>query len=127
MSLKNYERRNRLALSVNSLDHRNPLAITWLDYFRSSASFRSRNNYSSYNNAHKEAGFIEVIDISIHDPILRDSVSHKREPSRNKLGIFAFSSLVVILAIQTYFQLGSPLHEVGGPVLANGTSGAVGE
>lgn len=99
LSLKNHERRNRLALSVDSLDHRNLLAIAWLDYFRSSASFRSRNNYSSCNNTYKEAGFIEVVDISIYDPILRDSVSHKREPSRNKLGMFAFSSLVVILAI----------------------------
>jgi hypothetical protein len=70
-------RRNTLAARIGALDHSNLLATSRLNYLRIYTPLCYCDDYSATNNAYYKAYLVEVIDIRLDDPILRDCIAHE--------------------------------------------------
>jgi len=88
-------------------------------------SLRSYNNYIGANNTYYKANLIKVIDIFILDPILSNYIIYEVKLPLNKLRIFIFSSLVVILVANARLNAGSLLNKVQYLVLADSVATAL--
>jgi hypothetical protein len=83
------------------------------------ASVGGCNDSFSGDLAHREARFVEVIDIVIVDPLFRNYVSYERKPRAIRVRIFAEDRLVVDSSIKTRTELRSSSYEVCGPVYSD--------
>ncbi len=104
-ALDNDEQRDRLASSIDALDHCCLLAIARLLRLCPATLFRACNNHCSRDDAYLKPGLVEVVDIGLLDAILRDCVLYKRKPTANNLWIFALGPLVVVFPIETCGKL----------------------
>jgi len=93
--------RDDFTIRPYGLDRRNPFPIARLDLLCPPTAFRRGNNESRRDLAHQKPRFVEVPDIRLENPMLRDSIAEKVEPRANYLWIFAFGPLVVVRTRQT--------------------------
>jgi hypothetical protein len=89
LAFNNNVRRDRPALKINALNHRNPFSVARLGQLKLAFSVKIYNNHRCGNLTHHKASFVKVINVGIGDPVLRDRVAHKVKPALNKLWIFA--------------------------------------
>ncbi len=84
-ALDDNERQDRLASSIDALDHCCPLAIARLLRLCPATLFGACNNYCSRDDAYLKPGLVEVVDIGLLDAVLCDCVLYKRKPTANNL------------------------------------------
>ena len=87
-ALNNDERWDCPALRIHALNHYNPFPIPRLGQFRLALPIGAYNNHCGCDLAHHKAGLVKVVDIHIHDPILRNCIVNKAKLALNKLCIF---------------------------------------
>src|SRR5450432_3978519 len=82
-----------------TINRYNLFSIARLDCNRSVASLSTSYNLCSRYNPHLKAYFIKVVYILLFNTVLGNYILHQPKPVSNNLWIFAFGSLVVVLAI----------------------------
>ena len=93
------KRRKAPPFRINAFDCRSPFPIARLDGLAFALSIGARDYHRSVNDAHHEAGLIEVVEVAISNAVFRLHVVNQLEPRANELRIFAGGSLKVVYAI----------------------------
>ncbi len=84
-ALNDDKQRDRLASSIDALDHYCLLAIARLLRLCPATPFGACNNHCSRDDAYLKPGLVEVVDVGLLDTILRDCILYKRKLTANNL------------------------------------------
>ena len=83
------------------------------------AAIRGSNYHGGGEDAHHEAGLVEVVHVFLEDAVVGFDVVYKRKPLANNLWIFAFGPLVVVFTCKTRPEFWLAFDEVVSPADAD--------
>jgi hypothetical protein len=96
---KNNKRWYRKAAYTDCLNYCYLFSVPWLRSSRPTSPIRACNYLRCSNHTYLEARLVEVVYIRLLKPILRVGSRYTPEPASQKRRIFAFCSLVIVLAV----------------------------
>ena len=113
-------RRDRYPHRADALDQGNPFTISRLYRFRPTRCFSTVDSHIRVDQADREAGLVEVPDISRLYALLLYSRTNLVELLLNHVGIFVLGPLVVIAPGIGLLELWVSLNEVICPLVSDG-------
>lgn len=122
---KNDLGRKSLSSSIYSYNWSHPLSITRLYSLSINipSYIRAADHLGCGDNAHLEASLIHIVDILWEDPIFLNDIVKTLKPVLNKLWVFTFSTLVIIIPALFGFELRMALYIASHPVHTNRCGG----